>query len=295
MKFTIFSFNNDFNHSPSAAQIGIQATIRSAALLCVIMTATPSHAATRVFYDGSEAGNTSLWSQDSARDKCTSVASAVDGVVGPYAGSRMIRCNDNGTVAWNANNSFETMKLPAFSATNEVFYRVRVRLDQNMDKTSGSAKKLLRIFGNTDTYEVVRTQNGMNWGGFFNNNANQIPTYWGDAPGDYTAQTSGWHLLEYYYNRSTGVVKAWHDKVLVSSSTISPFGSMGQNQDFYITSNFSDSHDATNHVYFDEFEVFSDSTGGTPATGWMSDGNIKVSDTNQQTLSPPHITDIKVN
>ena len=42
--------------------------------------------------------------------------------------------------------------------------------------------------------------------------------------------------------------------------------------DFYITSNWADAHDAANHIYFDEIEIYSDT--GTGATGLMSDATI---------------------
>lgn len=44
----------------------------------------PLQAATRVFYDGSEAGNTQLWANDGSRNRCTSVGVSSDGVAGPY-------------------------------------------------------------------------------------------------------------------------------------------------------------------------------------------------------------------
>lgn len=294
MKFTIFPFN-DFNHSPSAAQAGIKATIRSAALLCAIMTAASSHAATRVFYDGSEAGNTNLWFSDGTRNRCTSVTSAADGVTGPYAGSRMIRCNSDGTAAWNSAQAFETMQTPYFSVNSEAFYRVRVRVDQNHDKSQGSAKKILRLFtGDTENYESIRTSSGMTWEGGVA--GIQQPTYWGETSGDNTAMASGWHLIERYVSRATGTVKVWHDGVLVVNRTNGTFsGSIGENRDFFLTSNYSDAHDATNYVYFDEFEVFSDSTSGTSATGSMADRSIIVNTSGQNALSPPHITEVKVN
>ncbi|MBL8254903.1 MAG: hypothetical protein JNJ76_15020, partial [Candidatus Competibacter sp.] len=127
-------------------------------------------------------------------------------------------------------------------------------------------------------------------------NNTRVPTYWGGATGDNTAISSGWHVVEYYFNRSTGAVKTWHDHVLVVDSNVGQFsGSIGEAGNFYLTSNFSDAHDAENFVYFDEIEIFSDANTGTPATGSMADASIKASVANQQTLSPPHIVDIKVN
>lgn len=41
---------------------------------------------------------------------------------------------------------------------------------------------------------------------------------------------------------------------------------------FYITSNWSDVHDAVNYLYFDEVEIFSDT--GTGGSGSMSAGTM---------------------
>ncbi len=267
-------------------------------LLCPFLLMNSSQAATRVFYDGSEGGNANLWQQDDYRDKCKSVTTAADGVAGPYAGLRMIRCNSNGTVAWNDPAKFETLQLPPFNMTNEVFYRVRVRADNNHNRTAGSAKKIFRLFATSstvnDTYETIRsTTGGVDNEGLIN--GTQMQTYWGDTPGDNTANSSSWHIIEYYFNKANGVVRIWHDNVLVRNQNFGRInGRVGETGEFYITSNFEDSHDAINYVYFDEFEVFSDSNSGTPASGSMADGTISASGSNQSnTLSTP--TNLKIN
>jgi len=263
-----------------------------ALLLCPFAFTSLSQAATRVFYDGSESGNTNLWQQDDYHNKCTSVATAADGVAGPYAGSRMIRCNSNGSVAWNDPAKFETLKIPSFNMTNEVLYRVRVRVDKNHNVTAGSAKKILRLFSTSptinDTYETIRsTTGGVDNEGLIN--GNQMNTYWGDASGDNTANSSNWHTIEYYFNKANGVVKIWHDNVLVRSQNFGRIsGHVGETGDLYITSNFEDSHDTINYVYFDEFEAFTDSSSGTPTSGSMADGTITASGSSQgNTLSAP--------
>src|SRR5258708_2365671 len=107
----------------------------------------PSVGAGRVFYGGFENG-TSQWSKDDYRDMCLSVSSAVDGVA-PRAGGRMLECNWNGTVAWNATNSYSTMQLTAWSYSSEFLMRFWVRYALDVDKVSGN--KLLRFdpAGNT--------------------------------------------------------------------------------------------------------------------------------------------------
>ena len=100
--------------------------------------------------------------------------------------------------------------------------------------------------------------------------------------------------VEYYFNHTTGQIKVWHDNVLIRSNSVS----MGSQKwlPFYLTSNYADSHDATNYVYFDNIEIYSDA--GTGATGLMSDGTI--SNTSSSTSSsgtttlPPAPTNLVV-
>jgi hypothetical protein len=235
------------------------------------------YAAGRIFYDGFESGNTNLWSQDDYRNRCTVVTSSADGVAGPFAGTQMARCNSDGTVAWNSPASLENLVLNSFSYTNEFFIRVRERIDNNLDRASdhASPKKLLRIFNWTN---LQSTYNDMYDGVLPNGLANtgiaggtQFSTYWGGAAGDNTGKSTGWHKVEYYINTS-GTIKVWHDGVLVQNKTGLPTNN-AKWYPFNLISNWSDTHDATNYIYFDEFEVFSDT--GSGASGLMSDATIQ--------------------
>lgn len=241
--------------------------------------ACDAQAAGRVFYDDSEAGNTNLWNQDASRPKCTSVTTAADGLQGPFAGSWMIRCNDNGsTGVW------ETLASPSFSMTNEVLYRYRVRPDSNHASTGGSTHKIGRVFyftGDSATYvdvfsmfASVGSGNGMYNDMILDGNRQGGSLYWGDAVGDDTANPANWHTIMYYMNKATGVGKVWHDGILVRNHSSEPNinGEVGETGDFYITSNWEDAHDATNYVYFDNVEIFTDA--GTGGVGSMSDGTM---------------------
>ena len=239
-------------------------------------TAPTGGAYTRVFYDGSEAGNTNLWQQDGFRNRCQSVTSSADSLAGPYAGSRMIRCNWDGVVAWNDPAGFETLVVNSVSYANEIFYRAKLRIDQNVEKTNGSPLKMLRIFywdGNQSTYrdmlEVAQ------FGSSLSNRGDGIivaTTYWGGAAGDNTGSSVGWHEVEYYINHTTGSIKVWHDGVLIRND-IANLGSQKW-LPFYLSSNWSDAHDAVNYVYFDDFEIYTDSTSGTAASGSLANGDI---------------------
>lgn len=236
-----------------------------------------AHAAGRVFYDGFESGNTNLWNQDSTRPRCTVVTSSADGIAGPAAGSNMVRCNDPGA-AW------QTLNLPSFNMSSEVLYRYRVRVDQNHDSTGGSTHKLSRIFhwtGDEGTYNdifsmvaavgVTGLRNDVIMNGVRTNNDFM---YWGDTPGDYTADPSSWHTIEYYINKSTGVVKVWHDDIVVQNWDYPAAigGAVGETGEYYIVSNWEDSHDGVNYVYFDNYEVYTDV--GSGGSGLMSAGTI---------------------
>lgn len=226
-----------------------------------------ANAGGRIFYDGFESGTTSMWKQDDYRNRCQVVTSAADGVVGPRTGSRMLRCNWNGTVAWNDPAAFETLTIPTDNYSNELFIRVWVRRDANLERTEGSPAKLIRLFRQEpylDSFENIVPWNGLSHRGTFSS------TYWGGAPGDNSNSHSAWHKVEYYFHQSNGTHKVWHDGILVRNDTGLKFGAKWS--PLYITSNWSDPHDANNYVYFDDVEVFSDMATG--ATGSMSDATI---------------------
>jgi chitodextrinase len=225
----------------------------------------------RIFYDGFDDGTTNKWNQDDFRNRCQVVTSAADGGPGPI-GTYMVRCNWNGSVAWNAPARFETLTIDTNLYDDELFIRVRTRLDVN----HSVQVKLLRIFH--DQGGVKHDLFGATGpGGSGINNAaaltsGNLPTYWGSAPGDSTRDDrTTWHKIEYYVRQSTGTIKVWHDGILVRHDTGYNFEGVKWSP-FYITSNAADPFDATNYIYFDEFEVYSDR--GTGASGTMSDATI---------------------
>lgn len=264
-------------------------------LLSPLLLLDMSYAAGRVFYDDFEDGTTNKWSQDSYRNRCTVTGSAADGLKGAFAGSQMARCNWNGTVAWNTATVYETLMIDSVPYTNEIFYRFKVRLDSNVDRTDGSSLKLLRIFywdGNQATYRDIYATAfpGPSMSNRGNAGNAALTTYYGGASGDNTALSSSWHTVEYYFNNATGKIKVWHDKALIRDNTVS----MGAQKwlPFYLTSNFEDPHDATNYIYFDNIEIYSDA--GTGAAGSMADATIGSSGSSSTTPLPPAPTNLKV-
>lgn len=258
--------------------------IRVWIVLLLALCASAAQGAGRVFYDGFEnyTGTdpliTALWGQDNARPRCVSVTSAADGIAGPYAGSRMARCNTS------VGDVFENLTVPAFSMTNEVLYRFKFRVDTNHDRTGGdprgSPAKKLRLFywtGNQSTYNdnygvVDGASGGMRNEGLVD--GTQWTTYDGGASGDHTQESSAWHTVELYWNKSNGNHKVWHDDVLVLNVTLGSIqGGVGEGGgDFYLMSNWEDTHDATNYTYFDEAEVYTDNGTGL-ASGTLANGD----------------------
>jgi hypothetical protein len=245
-------------------------------------------AASRVFYDGFESGNTDLWQKDDYRNRCKVVRLSSDGVSGPLGGQSMASCNWNGTVAWNDPASFETLRLDVPSGSNELFYRIWLRLDTNVSKSAGSAGKIARIFSPSsnapnDMFATARMGSGLANEGLAG--GAQMPTYWGGATGDATASSAGWHKIEYYFDFSRGVVRVWHDGVKIRDESGRSFGGTSWSP-LYILSNFADQHDASNNVYFDDIEVFTEA--GSTASGTMADGSI--SEAGSRPMSPQSVS-----
>lgn len=248
--------------------------IRSLLLMLLLLTPlTRADAASRIFADGFEAGNTNLWEQDGTHPRCPVVTTAADAGLGPHTGSKMLRCN------WG--NDYESLVLNTLSYTNEIFYRAWIRIDTDMDRTTTSPIKFLRIFvppngpNYRDLFEGISDGHGLTLRG--NAGTELIPTYWGDEPNsDVSANTTAWHKVEYYINHTTQKVRVWHDGLMIRDVNIT-FNSVKW-YPFYITSNWSDDvDDLINHLYFDDLEVYSDN--GTGATGLMSNATITVGGT----------------
>lgn len=250
-----------------------------------------AYASGRVFYDGFESGNTNQWLQDDFRNRCPVVAISVDGMVKPYKGSHMLECNSNPTLAYNDPNSYETLRIDTDKLyRDELFIRVHVCLDKDMNQ----AQKILRFFEIPDPlyhdlFDVAgHPQNAFNNAG--NTTTQTMPTYWGDAPGDNTNVPDEWHTVEYYIQQSTGTVKVWHDGVLVRNDVGLNFDGLKWTP-FYITSNGDGDGGSTNHIYFDEFEIYSDL--GTGGTGSMANGDIMQGSSSTAPLAPPMNLQIK--
>ncbi|QQS15465.1 MAG: fibronectin type III domain-containing protein [Candidatus Moraniibacteriota bacterium] len=245
-------------------------------------------AATRVFYDDLESGNTNLWSQGGSNDKCTNVLTAIDGN-SPHGGSHMMQCNWNGSVAWNDPASYSSAVLGSWSYTNEFLIRMWVRVDNDVDHKFGS--KWIRITGNYPTNSFIADGQMEQTGGPIYTNIECLDgtcNNWNNYGSGLIGNTQ-WHKLEFYSKGGgSSIFRIWVDDYLEWEKT--GFSSSQKWNELNIISNWSDNgpewaHDANNHTYWDDFEIYSDSTSGTPASGTMANGDVALNTTPDTT--PP--------
>lgn len=275
----IISFYLDNFCNPPTTQKVKRKILRIVVFLCAVMLATSTQAASRVFYDGFESGTTNAWSQDDYHNKCTVVSVAADGG-SPRSGSYMLRCNWNGTVAWNDPKGFEALKLNGWNYTSEFLIRFWIRRDANAKDHPSEGPKYYRI-GANGSFGAMHFRDGYQKAEFYNSTGGQIgKTFWGSGS---KAGNGSWHKVEIYVKNGTsnGVVRLWEDGIkvweAVNVNTTQTGGSWAQ---FYISSNWSGAagccdHDAINYLYWDDFEIYSDT--GTGAIGSLADASISSS------------------
>jgi hypothetical protein len=267
----------------------LTAVLVAAALLTIVNRSQAAGAGGVVFSDGFESGNTNLWSADGFRNKCTASRTAVDGG-GPHSGSYMAECNWNGILAWNDPAAYTTLQLSWWNYSREFLIRFWVRLSSDVDHKIGS--KLLRLFspsGSDNMFLDAQMESGggpiyIQWAQI---NGQLGPILYGSAP----LGNGSWHKVEIYLKHNTpgltdGTMRVWQDGVVQHQAVNITSVTTGNHwYPMYFMSNWSNNpgweHDANNHVYWDDVEVFSDL--GTGATGLMSDATIRASGTGTPT------------
>ena len=254
----------------------------------------PSIAASRVFVDDFEGQMSSAWQKDDYRDMCKVVTTTNDGGR-PYSGNQMLRCNWNGLVAWNDPASVETQIVQGWNYSSEILWRFWIRIDTDAtDYPAGGPKVWKEGRDHNSMCAGDFKGNGIESCNFFTLNSRQIaPNYWG---GGSSIQTTAWHKYEIYVKNSSGsgVIKIWvDDNQVYSQSGIDTTQDNGGWDSFTISSNWSGAagccdHDASNHIYWDKFEIYSDT--GTGAVGSLSDGTISVSEQapSASAVAPPN-------
>jgi hypothetical protein len=253
-----------------------------------------STAAGRVFVDDFESGNNSKWGADGSRTKCNPVRSAADGGA-LKNGSYVLECNWNGAVAWDNVNSVSTLALNSWSYSREFMIRFWVRYGSDVDRAAGN--KLLKIASSSGNSDFILNGAAEASPGqmvsFFPMLAGaQGPTYWGDGSGFADGK---WHEVEIYVKHNTsgasdGAFKVWQDgKPKQTLNNVKTISGSDKWYPLYLMSNWSSNpgweHDAANHAYWDDVEVYSDS--GTGASGSMADGTITASGSPQPGVTTP--------
>lgn len=262
----------------------IRKSVTLAAMMAFAAPVASVHAAGRVFFDNFESGNTNAWSADTSGNKCTATRTSVDQRA-PRSGSYMAECNWNGVVAWNDPQNFSALVLRSWDYSREFLIRFWFRYSSDVDRKMGN--KLMRLLSQDGSHsfyvaaQMERT-NGPLFVYWESMGGRSGPLSYGDGT---VAGDGNWHKVEIYMKhnnagQSDGVVKVWLDGSIVSQGTNLVTASSGARwYPFYLMSNWSNNpgweHDANNHVYWDDVEVFSDT--GSGASGSMADATISVS------------------
>jgi len=244
----------------------------------------PTEAASRVFFDGFESGTTSQWSFPGSYNRAVVVTTAYDGR-SPRTGTSMLEGNWNGTVDWTDPRKNTYAALLNWDYNNEFLIRIWLRLDRDVDRKNGT--KLLRL-GNIGVnmfyigaglHEVP----GLMVPYFESVAGSSGPiNYNGGVIGD-----NNWHKIEIYVKHNTlgltdGTLRIWADGVrVINAENIRSVSDGGNWKPLNIMSNWSSNpgweHDANNHAYWDDIEIFSDSNSGAVSTGRMDDATVQVS------------------
>ena len=246
--------------------------------------ADPAHSAGLAFADDFEGGTLrNSWTKDGVRSMCTVVERARDGGA-PHSGTNMLECNWNGTVAWDNPDAYSTVALPQkeWEYKSEFFIRLWLRYDNDVSHSQGG--KVFRLYPPdpvvVDDFYLVAQMNYpggpaiIKWGRL---NGQEGPVFWGQGTslGDHN-----WHKIEIYMKATPtpdGITKVWLDgtlrQELTKIATVAPGHTWGP---MHLMSNWSNNpgweHGADNHVYWDDVEVYTDTSTG--ATGNMSDASI---------------------
>jgi len=262
------------------------------------------HAATgRVFYDGFESGSYATGWESGFADGDGTIPAADnqghDGLHPPVAGSRMMECRYG-----NASTDTWFCRYIDIDAmyTNEIFIRLWMRLDTDVQANQGSMAHLLRFYSG-GSHDILTSMIGDGSGNEANTQMitdalwsltrpDGSPTYY-----DFASPGVGdreWHKYELYLNNSTNTYKIWEDDVLLMSLSDAVINVHFAN--FLPLHNWGTPKPTDNntHFYFDEVEVYSDLGSGT-VTGTMAGGDIALDGGGGGGASTPGSMDVKLN
>ena len=170
--------------------------------------------------------------------------------------------------------------------TSEMFLRFWFRYDTDVDNSVGS--KMFRLGGDypaASMFLACQMERPPSSPLYYNwdviNGASNVFLSWGDSTG---CGDHVWHKLEIYIKANTsgqanGILRMWKDGVIYQDNTnvVSVTPGHFWNEIGFV-SNWSIST-VNNHVYWDDFEIYTDSTSGTAATGNLSNASIQATGT----------------
>lgn len=232
---------------------------------------------TRVFHDDFEDGTIGKWGNGGA-----SVTQ-----VSPHSGTYAAIGGWNGEVIWTDPDSLRALELPSWKYSTEYLARFWIRLDADVDLAPG--KKYFRL-----PWANESQGNELVWADLYGDNSfstftqidgSTLDTGWSCG----SLADHAWHRVEIFIRDATdGAIRMWLDgKELACDNSggfhFPYFGNTHQNaggwDNFYWPSNWSSNpgweHDANNHIYLDDVEIFSDDASGTPSTGALVDATVR--------------------
>jgi hypothetical protein len=189
--------------------------------------------------------------------------------------------NWNGTVAWTDPAVQTSMSLPYFPYSKEVLTRFWVMIDPDMDTPPNGMGPKLWKWGDKTPNEIYAWPK-MGDGGMLmeaSNGSINMNTFWGSAQsriGDHN-----WHKVEQYMQTGNpGTITLWVDGVQVNKWSVNTDVG-GTWYPLWFASNWSGAagccdHDASNHMYVDDVEVYTDASSGISATGSLADATVTI-------------------
>jgi hypothetical protein len=224
-------------------------------VLLLLLVPALASAQGRVFFEPGDRSS-------GAATECPPVLTSRDGVAHQFPGAAL-ECGWDGTLDWTNSAKTRELELASMPMKSERLIRGWFRVDANVDATVGS--KLMRL-GYGSPSEIIIACQFENTPPTILVSVNAQPTYWGGGP----SCRAGWHQLEIY--QSPTLIRVWQDDVLLREWT----GAFNVGSMVTWMSQWSNnpgwSHDATNHVYWQRLEGYTDT--GTGGVGSMRDGTM---------------------
>jgi len=255
-----------------------------AVLLSIFALVNHSFAVSRIFADGFEDGTVDAWGTSGT--KATAVSQGAD-TTACHSGSYCAESNHDCETSYGV-DAFGDLTKSGLTYTSEIFYRFWMRIDTDVDAVDGS--KMFRIGVNNSIdyhYNGISFNTGL-WFDYWN-----LPGVICYGLDDIWLNKHDWYKIEIYIKdgaAADGSIRMWVDDQVLNCGGSNlghyPFDNYtttreaAQWDNWAWQSNWSCGaeheawdHDANNHFYLDDVEIFSDA-GSDSVTGTMAGGDI---------------------